>query len=562
MENAAIILAAGRGNRLRPLTEKIPKCMVTSPDGVPLLHRAARKLQEAGVAHLIVGVGFQKDSVTLPPLEGMTVHRVENCEWEKTNNIYTLNLCFDYAKNKHLEFDALLLIEGDVYLGDKIIQRLLMEAESGAAVLPASYTKRGSCVSVDDQGYVRILRDNRDWNDPSIFKLANLYKLTRSDFFELGRQLPRRNKSQYYETIMGELVGRVRLKAIIDGECREIDNAYDRFCLADSLNLDYETIRSNWGGLWRRSVQDHFFISNPFYPTPFIRDRLKYSFDALIDNYPSGRTRLNAMLKAFCSVDTEFPLFALNGASEGIRTLENYFREKKAKFCLRFSPTFGEYLRFDLVDDPEQGQGVIIVSPNNPTAERVEMGELIQLLDKYEYVLLDLSLSTDKDRPYLELILKHPNLIVVKSLSKLFGIPGIRLGYVAVDARVFKDFEATLPIWNVNSIAEGFLELHLDSLSDYEHAIEQWQNESLRLQDELEGMFSPDDLAATTGFIAVTTDLDLVRPLYRDYGIFVADTTSKYAEERFHMRIGVKNREQNDYLKYALRSSMRKNSDR
>lgn len=559
MKNAAIILAAGRGNRLRPYTDKIPKCMMTSPDGVPLLHRAMKKLEEVGIVDLVLGLGFEKGALTLPAVSGITVHRVENPDWEKTNNIYTLNLCVEYVKNRRLEFDNIFLVEGDVYLGDSVLQRLLIETESAAAVLPASYTKRGSSVAVDDQSYVRILRDNREWNDPRIFKLANIYKLTRSDFFELGRNLPRRNKSQYYEAIMGELIGRMKLKAVVDGDCREIDNAYDRFCLADSLHLDYDTVRSNWGGLWRRSVQDHFFISNPFYPSPFIRDRLNYSFDALMSNYPSGRRRLNAMLKAFCNVDSEFPLFAVNGASEAIRILENHFRDKRTAFRLHFSPTFGEYLRFSFVGSQEP-RGIIVVSPNNPSAECIEISELLELTGKYDYVLLDLSLNTEKDRPYLELVLEHPNLIVVKSLSKLFGIPGLRLGYVAVRDEALKNFEQSLPIWNINSIVEGFLELHLDSLSDYEKSIKQWQAESLTFQEELESMFSPEDLSATTAFITIANDLELARPLYRDYGILVADATSKYADGRFHTRVGVKRRAENEYLRYALRSLMHRNT--
>jgi histidinol-phosphate/aromatic aminotransferase/cobyric acid decarboxylase-like protein/choline kinase len=531
--------------------------MITSSDGVPLLHRSVTKLAESGVSDLILGVGFEKESVILPPVKSMSIHRVENKEWDKTNNIHTLNLCVEYVRSRNLDFDNIFLIEGDVYLGDMVLARLLMEKESTAAVLPASYTKRGSCVSVDDQSYIRILRDNREWNDPTIFKLANVYKLTKEDFFELGRQLPRRNKSQYYEAIMGELIGQVRLKAVIDGNCREIDNAYDRFCLLDSEHLDYDAVRSNWGGLWRRSIQDHFFISNPFYPSPFIRDRLKYTFEALISNYPSGRTRLNAMLRAFSNVDSAFPLFAVNGASEAIRILENHFREKGTAFCLRFAPTFGEYMRFDLTD-PKRAQGVIVVSPNNPTGEHIDISDLIELLKTHEYVLLDLSLNTEKDRPYLELVLEHPNLIVIKSLSKLFGIPGIRLGYAAVSDRTFRNFESALPIWNINSIAEGFLELHLDSLSDYERSIEQWQDASLTLQEELESIFPPEDLSVTPVFITVASTVELAKLLYRDYGIFVADLTSKFSDGRFHTRVGVKSREQNDYLKYALKSLLQK----
>lgn len=557
MNRAAIILAAGSGTRLRPYTDSTPKCMITSSDGIPLLHRAIEKLAAVGVTDIVLGVGFKKDSVMIPPVRSVTLHWVNNEEWDTTNNIHTLNLCIEYVKTKQLTFEDIFLVEGDVYLGDTVLDRLLMENVSGAAVLPASYTKRGSCVSVDDQNYVRILKDNREWNDPTIFKLANVYKLTRADFFELGLELPGRNRSQYYEAIMGELIGRVRLKAVVDGGCREIDNSYDRFCLSDLLNLDYETVRSNWGGLWRRSVQDHFFIANPFYPSPFISDRLKYTFEALMTNYPSGRRRLNAMLRAFSSVNSEFPLFAVNGASEAIRVLENHFREKGTSFALHFSPPFGEYLRFSLTDI-EKADGLIVVSPNNPTGERVEIHELTRLLGKYECVILDLSLNTEKDRPYLELIVNHPNLIVVKSLSKLFGIPGLRLGYIALSEHVIENFESKLPIWNINSIAEGFMELHLDSLSDYEKSIEQWHRESLRMQGELEKIFALECLSSTTAFITISSVVELAKPLYVDYGLFVADVTSKFTDGRFHTRIGVKSRDQNEYLIYALKSLAQK----
>jgi len=527
--------------------------MISTPEGIPLIHRTVNKLVEIGASDLILGVGFEKDSVTTPAAPGLRIHRVENDDWENTNNVYTLLLCFDYLKSSGITFDNVFLIEGDICLGNSVLPRLLMEADSATAVLPASYTKRGSCVSINDVGYVTSLSDNRDWNDSGIFKLANVYKLTYKDWVAVGEALDYYDRSEYYEAIIGRLIGKVRLKAVIDGDCREIDNSYDWFCLQDSHHLSYDTVRSNWGGLWRQSLRDHFFISNPFYPTPFIKDRLKYCFDALIGNYPSGRRRINQMLRACCNVDPGFPLYAVNGASEAIRLLEQHFNPAEVKFHLHFRPTFGEYLRFKL-SDGQDATGLIIVSPNNPTGEEIDIPKLEQLLGRYRYVLLDLSLSTQKDTPYLELIRRFPNLVIVKSLSKLMGVPGIRVGYVAADEACVPGLEQRLPIWNVNSLAEMFLELHLDSLSDYERALREWKKEAARFRQELGEFIPPADITPPQGFITVTSEVKLAAPLYEQYGIFAADLTAKFNDGRYHTRIGVRSSKANDYLLYALRT--------
>jgi histidinol-phosphate/aromatic aminotransferase/cobyric acid decarboxylase-like protein/choline kinase len=530
--------------------------MVPSPEGTPLLHRTVAKLAAVGASDLILGVGFQKEAVTTPLVPGLRVHRVDNDDWDRTNNIYTLALCFDYLKLSGLEFDNVLLIEGDICLGDAVLPRLLMEPGSATAVLPSSYTKRGSCVSVDDLGFVRILGDNRDWNDPSIFKLANIYKLTHDDLVSVGDELANAKPSEYYEAIIAKLVGRVRLKAVIDGECREIDNSYDWFNLLDSSHLDYASVRANWGGMWRRSLRDHFFISNPFYPTPFIKDRLKYSIEALISNYPSSRRRINQMLKACCNVEPGFPLYAVNGASEGIRILEQHFNSKATAFGLHFAPAFGEYLRFRIVES-QNAEGLIVVSPNNPTGERIDPAGLRELLDSREYVILDLSLNAEKDTPYLDLMRRFPNLIIVKSLSKLMGVPGIRIGYVAVDPACIPGFEELLPIWNINSLAEAFLELHLDSLSDYERALDEWAAESRRLRLALSEFIPHSSLSPADSFITVASEIGIAAPLYEQYGVFAADVTAKFTDAYHHTRLGVRSKKENDYLLYALRTILK-----
>ena len=395
MRNIAVILAAGMGKRLMPFTASMTKCMIPGPEGIPLLHTALQRLADAGIPEVLLGVGYRKESISLPSDCPVEVQVVENAMWETTNNIETLRLVAEEAIQK--DFDNIYIIEGDVFLGPRVVKSLALESGSAAVVLPASFLKRGACVAIDEGGFVRSLKDNREWHDPSIFKLANVYKLSREDFVSISAQLSERPKSDYYESVIGELIGRVRIKAVLDGDCREIDNAYDLYSLIESRKSDYEAVRSNWGGLWRRPLRDHFFLSNPFYPTEFIRERMKFFFDRLLSNYPSGRRRINSMIRANANVDSEFPMYAVNGASEAIRVIENYFTAKGVFFKIHFSPTFGEYSRFPTAKEGE-ATGLIVVSPNNPTTERMSVEELRECAGHYEVVILDISLWPDPTR--------------------------------------------------------------------------------------------------------------------------------------------------------------------
>src|SRR5262245_60505475 len=185
------------------------------------------------------------------------------------------------------------------------------------------------------------MKDNSNWNSHSQLKVANVYLIKRGDLEKIASEIPLYDRNCYYEAVIGKLVNSISIKGVMDGGCREIDNSYDKFSLEEDLNYDYLTVRNNWGGLWRTNLNDFFFLANPFYPTPFILDRLKRDFEVMVKSYPSGRRRINQMIKASVGVGNEFPLYAVNGASEAIRVLETHCKAVSVGFDFLYNPTFG-----------------------------------------------------------------------------------------------------------------------------------------------------------------------------------------------------------------------------
>lgn len=125
----AILLLAGRGRRLGPLTEEMPKCMV-EVDGVPILERALEALGDCGVREVVLVVGYRADQVrrfTRDRFDGLTLRYVVNERHSETNTAYSLWLAREY-----LDTD-LLLLEGDIVFDHTAIRRILETAGAASA---------------------------------------------------------------------------------------------------------------------------------------------------------------------------------------------------------------------------------------------------------------------------------------------------------------------------------------------------------------------------------------------------------------------------------------------
>ena len=142
----AIILAAGMGTRLRPLTDDIPKCLV-EVNGIPMVERQILLLQERGILDITLVAGYRKDK--LEYLERKyNVHIVLNETYEQYNNLYSLYLVLN-------KFADTYILEGDVWLQRNCI-RTDLEQSSYLAAWQDSYCNEWG-----------LIIDN-DWNLKSV----------------------------------------------------------------------------------------------------------------------------------------------------------------------------------------------------------------------------------------------------------------------------------------------------------------------------------------------------------------------------------------------------------
>lgn len=152
----AIILAAGIGRRLRPLTDSIPKCLV-EVRGKPLLLYQLDALVSCGIKKIVLVVGHRRELIEErigKSYRGVPVEYVVNDDYSTTNNIYSL-----WLAKEHLLGDDILLMECDVIFDREVITRLL-EHGGDAVVLVDRFQigMDGTVVDVDNEGIVRRIR--------------------------------------------------------------------------------------------------------------------------------------------------------------------------------------------------------------------------------------------------------------------------------------------------------------------------------------------------------------------------------------------------------------------
>ena len=148
----AIILAAGVGSRLRPLTDSTPKCLVPV-GGRPVLERQIAALQSAGVDRVTVVAGYRAPQVMEFCRQfGNVVSVVVNSAYDRTNNMVSLRLAL-----RGREQESALICNGDVVFDPGIVQSMVERGDNLIAVEPSRYLEESMKVSVGRKGHVTSL---------------------------------------------------------------------------------------------------------------------------------------------------------------------------------------------------------------------------------------------------------------------------------------------------------------------------------------------------------------------------------------------------------------------
>jgi choline kinase len=235
----AIILAAGRGERLKPLTDIAPKCL-TEINGKSILKNALHILEKHGIEETIIVIGYLGEKIREnlgDKINNMKIKFVENRVYDKTNNIYSMWLTRDYLN------DDTILIEGDIFFEDVVIKKLLESPYMNCAVIDHYMPLLEGCVvKLCEDGIVERIYLKSDQPHPfdysDKFKTVNIYKLSKPLVDKLFNYIKKRicneNVNSFYEEALKDIItteghGSLFMKGIIAKGSKwfEIDTLQD-----------------------------------------------------------------------------------------------------------------------------------------------------------------------------------------------------------------------------------------------------------------------------------------------------------------------------------------------
>lgn len=603
----AIILAAGMGKRLKELTSDRTKCMI-KVNGVPLIERMLLQLENLGLSRIIIVIGYHgedlKEFVLSLNLKTQIIF-VENEVYYKTNNIYSLYLAKEYL----VEEDT-LLFESDLIFEDKILNKLA-ENDYPDLVLVAKYESwmDGTVVTFDeDRNIVRFLGKHEfDFSEiNTYYKTVNIYKFSKD--FSITHYVPfleayskALGDNEYYEQVLKVISlleePKIKVLPLEDEKWYEVDDIQD-LDIAESIFTKSKTdklekIQKRYGGYWRYpKLLDFCYLVNPYYPSRKLIEEIEANLDSLIRMYPSGLDVNNLLIAKYFGLKKDYVCIG-NGASELIKALVSKIPNKVGITI----PTFEEYpnrlakenivyFKVDnkdfsysyknLIDyfDNKDISSLLLVNPDNPSGNYINKEGVLELI-KWSYkkninLIVDESFidftDTDISETLLEnkIISEYPNLIVLKSISKSFGVPGLRIGLIASsDSRLINYIRSELAIWNINSFAEFYLQIFEKYKDTYREAINKFRYTRKDFFKELEMIEFIRPIPTQANYILCEVNgsaKQLTEILLNDYNIFIKDLSQKKGfEDKQYVRLNIKTREENYSLVRALKDLQSKN---
>lgn len=227
----AIILAAGLGTRLRPITNDVPKCMVPV-NGQPIIDKQIDNITENGIPQSdIVVVGGYKGDILTEHIKELypDVKVIDNSRYNETNNMYSL-----YLAMKEIGENDFLLMNADVYFDSNIITGLMEKCDAPNAIASdkSQYLEESMKICVSEEG--NITHISKQISEQDHFAVSiDVYKISQKaskalfnvikDFIEV-----RKDENSWTEVALDSLFKSEIFKPyIIEGRWFEIDNHED-----------------------------------------------------------------------------------------------------------------------------------------------------------------------------------------------------------------------------------------------------------------------------------------------------------------------------------------------
>lgn len=599
----AVILAAGMGKRLKELTKNNTKCMVRV-NGVTLIERMLRQLECRHLERIVVVIGYEGRKLQ-EYIDGLGIQTpieyVVNEVYDKTNNIYSLALAKEFLRR-----DDTLLLESDLIFEDSVIGELLADTRSTLALVDKYESwMDGTCMKLGEGDRIEAFISHKNFNyaeSDSYFKTVNIYKFSR-DFSKncyipfLEAYLQALGNNEYYEqvlkviTVLDEPV--ITAKRL-DGQLwYEIDDIQD-LDIAESLFAPDDSqrvalLQGRYGGYWRYpQMLDFCYLVNPYFPPKRLQDEMEENFCRLLTEYPSGM-KVNSLLAAKNFGVRQENILVGNGAAELIKaimaglsgrtgfirpTFEEYPNRYAQGESVFFTPQ-GQDFVYDADDvmrffQDKDIRNLVIVNPDNPSGNYIRREDILRLAGWAEQkdicLILDESFvdfveGEEGSILRQEILDSYPHLCIVKSISKCYGVPGLRLGILASGStELISRMKKEAAIWNINSFAEFYMQIMEKYKGDYAASLEKVRLERKKFINELEKIPHLHPIPSQANFVMAeltgnVTSEWLTRVLLAKHGLLIKDLSGKISRGQY-IRLAVRNTEDNEKLVTALKQEL------
>lgn len=593
----AIILAAGMGKRLQFLTRHNTKCMV-EVNGVKLIDRMLRQLEKYSLDRIVIVVGYEGQKLIdfIETLDIKTpIEYINNPIYDKTNNIYSLSL----AKHRLCEDDT-LLFESDIIFEDSVIDALLDDPRDTLALVDKYEPwMDGTCVKINENDEIKAFVPGKHFDFSEIdsyYKTVNIYKFSRhfSEVYYvpfLDAYQTALGENEYYEQVLRVITmldePAIKAKCLSGQAWYEIDDIQDLDIASSMFSKSDEEktarLQSRYGGYWRYpKLVDFCYLVNPYFPPKKMLDEIRTNLEKLITQYPSGMG-VNSLLAAKNFNVMQENIIVGNGAAELIKSLmsmqsgktgfvrptfEEYPNRYTEENSVCFTPQNKDfsYTADDLTEffADKNISTLVLINPDNPSGNYLKKADVMRLCEwcgaRGIKLILDESFadfSDERDNTFIkqDFLSANTHVYVMKSISKSYGVPGLRLGVLASgDTDAIARMKKDVAIWNINSIAEFYMQIEEKYRKDYSASLEKLRLERGRLFDALNAIPYLRPIPSQANYIMAeltdgTTAKELTKKLLAEH-LLIKDLSRKTGGE--YIRIAVRDAKDNQKLINAM----------
>jgi len=595
----ALILADMKKSSMNCFSGDDPDCMIQI-DGISIIERMLKQLDNSKVSKVIIVVGRNRKKI-IGAISNLNIKAeiviLENDSCEETGSIYSLFLAKEY-----LLLDDTVILNAQMIVEDSVLESVLNEKKECNVLVDTDKSwMTGETVSIGDDERVLSFgkKISNAYSSIASYKMVGICKFD-TKFTEkyyipvLETMIDVLGNSLDYSAPLNVIAMSedVVIKSLYIGNAiwREINNIEDINQATILFSKDKKSVADkmlgSWGGCWRYpEYLDYFYLVTPYYPPRELVEELQRNFKVLLEQYPSGM-RVNADLAASAFGISPENIIVGNGAAELIKSIMGFIKGKTGFVRPTFDEYPNRYTEIETVNYWVESEdfsysasdlieyfaktnisNLVLVNPDNPSGNYIPKGEMIRLIswakDKGIKVIIDESFvdfSDEKDSSLIdqETLSRYPNLYVIRSISKSYGVPGLRLGVLASgDKKLISWMKTDVSIWNINSFAEFYMQICSKYRGLYVKALEKFRKERNRFASKLQELGCIRVIPSQANYLMVELldDLDaeeLKQRMLLEQKVFIKTLSKKIKGKKQYLRIAIRNEADNDMFVQKL----------